>query len=492
MILEDTGLQQTLFNALEEEAPIENTQTAEEALINQFEIYSSHLRCLDAECFSNSAEDFEHLKHDLLRILRGQTAHLYCKEASGCTIGQCRLGNDHILVTPRLTASIAVQIGPCPSTKGVVVESGGCNSHATIIARAFNLPVVSQIPHLETTVPLDSIIVVDGDRGELVINPYVRTLAMYKKRQLKQSQNRLYISQPVPGLQVLADIDSPEDLEGVIKAGAEGIGLYRTEIEVLRRGGTLNEDEQFALYKQMISAMGGKPVYIRLLDLGSDKCPSLLKLPREENPALGCRGARLLLARPELLRSQARALARASQHGPIHIIYPMIISLDQFIELRALFQKMIMDLPSGKLYHGVMFEVPSAGLQCEEILEHADFGRIGTNDLTQYLFAVDRQDDYNRQATLFDQPALWSLIETISRAARKKRKPLSLCGELVNDPGYTGRIMSCRVQMVSIRPRQIAAIRAAASAYRRSKKRAGKQTAATVNGGTLPGLIQIN
>lgn len=474
MILEDTELQRTFFNML-----VEDTLTAEDVLINQFDIYSSHLRQVGEGYLSNRAEDLESLKFDLLRILHGCIVHLSCKKTSGCTIGQCKRGKDHILVAPRITANMAAQLGP--HTKGIVVEVGGGDSHAAIIARAFNLPMVSQIPHLETTVPLDSIIVVDGDSGALVINPCACTLAKYKKRQHSQSKNLLYTSQPVAGLQVLADIDSPADLKDVIKAGAEGIGTYRTEIEVLRRGRILNEDEQFELYKQTISAMGGKPVYIRLLDLGSDKCPPLLKLPHEGNPALGCRGARLLLLKPELLRSQARALARASRHGPVHIIYPMIISLDQFLELRAQLQNMINDLPAGTLYHGAMFETPSAGMQCEEILENADFGRIGTNDLTQYMFAVDRQDDYIRNSTLTDQPALWIMIEKIARAARRQQKPLSICGELVNNPGYTRRIMACNIQVVSTLPRLIAAVRAGALSTHRTNEGAIRPISARYN-----------
>jgi len=323
----------------------------------------------------------------------------------------------------------------------------------------------------------------------LIIHPGANTLAQYRKQPLRQAQIGRCTSQAVPGFQVLADIDGLADLDEAIKAGAEGIGLYRTEIEVLRCGRVLSEDEQAALYTQVVTSMYGKPVYIRLLDLGSDKSPPQLGLAREENPALGCRGARLLLDRPELLRSQARALARASMHGPIHIIYPMIISLHQFLELRTLLQTMITELSAGTLYHGVMFEVPSACLQCKDILDRADFGRIGTNDLTQYLFAVDRQDGYNGQIALFDHPALWMLINNVAQVARRKQKSLSLCGELVNDPGYTGRIMSCRVQMVSVRPRQIAAIRTAAATCSRTNNRVGKHNAPNVNGKNQPFLI---
>jgi phosphoenolpyruvate-protein kinase (PTS system EI component) len=245
-------------------------------------------------------------------------------------------------------------------------------------------------------------------------------------------------------------------------AKAEGIGLYRTELEFTAAGRLLSEDEQLDRYGAVVKAMDGHAVYFRLLDIGGDKPSPLFDFPCEENPSLGLRGARFLLARPDLLRAQARALARLSALRPVHVMYPMIVDLDQYRRLRQLFDEVTADVPRGRIYHGVMFEIPSACLQAREILEEVDFASVGTNDLVQYLFAVDRNNEAVAGDYSPDRPVFWRLLEDLARAAADAAKPLSICGEMAASPAYTHRLMELGIQTLSVSARHIPVVRRAA------------------------------
>jgi phosphotransferase system enzyme I (PtsI) len=209
--------------------------------------------------------------------------------------------------------------------------------------------------------------------------------------------------------------------------------------------------------------MDGQPVHFRLLDIGGDKPLTFLDIPQENNPYLGRRGARFLLARPELLKTQARTLARVSLLGLINVIYPMIVDLDQFVKLKNIFNQEIQDLPSGQINHGVMFEVVSACLQAKEILKVADFGTIGSNDLIQYLFAVDRNNDLVSWDYNPDRPVFWSLIDRIAKTAKELHRPISICGELAGDPKYIPKLMELGIRTVSVSSRLIPKVRLAAN-----------------------------
>jgi phosphotransferase system enzyme I (PtsI) len=249
----------------------------------------------------------------------------------------------------------------------------------------------------------------------------------------------------------------------VVAARAEGIGLYRTEMELLVEGRLLSETEQAARYTDVVRAMAGKPVYIRLLDFGADKAATCLDLSPQGDFRPGLRGAELLLACPELLHTQARALARASRHGPIHVIYPMIVGVNQFRELRVRFDEAVANLQPSGLRHGVLFEVPSACLEAQRILGLADFGCIGTNDLIQYLFAADRTNGVLSSDTCLEtESVLWRIIQGLSRAAKAAGKPMAICGELAGNPDLTRRVIQAGISAVSTSPSRIADVRRAA------------------------------
>lgn len=453
MILASSALQERLFEAIRNEH-----LSAESAVEDQLRRYQNQLQAMDIPYLRERVADIADMQRELLNRLRGVTPSLRCKDQAYCQIGQCRLGNDHILVASELTPSLTIEMDD--RTKGFIVEKGGRHSHAAILANALGLPAVSGIKELAQTIPLDARLFIDGTTGEVVLNPSDETLARHRDT-ARTDVRSLPVIEPVPGYQVMANIDCSGNIHEAVDAAAEGIGLYRTEMEMLAAGRLLTETEQEMRYSEVIRAMGDKPVYIRLLDIGADKAAPWLRLPQEDNPALGCRGARLLLSHSTLLQDQARALNRVAMQRPIHVIYPMIIDRDQFLKLRALFAAAIADMPRGRLWHGVMLEVPSACLQAWQLLEEADFGCIGTNDLVQYLFAVDRGSTDIEYEDLLDNPILWSLIEELAKVAREVGKPLSLCGELAGDPRFSRRIIEAGVTTISTNPRYIAAVRQA-------------------------------
>lgn len=451
MILEDSSLRQRLFAFIEQQG-----LDAERAVEKQLEQYQIQLQALETEYLRQRAADIAEIKQGLLDHLRQATPVLHCKDIAHCEIGECGIQNDHIVIASELTSHLLIEADY--HVKGFLVEKGGPHSHAAILARALGLPVISGIQNLHQIIPADARILLNGDIGKVILNPSARLLYC----RTRQTKPKPLASQPIPELRVMANIDSPADLQEALTVASEGIGLYRTETEALMKGRLLTEAEQEARYIKVVKTMAGRPVYIRLLDLGADKAAPWLKLPPEDNPALGCRGARLLLSRPEILKEQARALSRASVHGPIHVIYPMVTDQHQFRKLRALFDSALTGLPAKALLHGIMFEIPSACLQAGQLLKEIDFGCIGTNDLVQYLFATDRTGDPAEYDELLNHPVLWNLIEELARAARAVTKPLSLCGELGGNPHFTQKIIEAGIEAVSVNPKQVFMVRQAA------------------------------
>lgn len=433
--------------------------TAEAAVVATFNQFGSELQAATSGVIRERVCDIDELKNSVLTCLGNGCAYLNCEDSCFCRPGECRNGRDHILIATQFMPGAAISTGPY--TRGFVVEKGGPSSHAAILARMMGLPAVSGIPHVAEVLSTGRQLLIDGDAGKVYIDPSPETLEYYKDQQGRRGGTYTAVVPPVKGFGILADLERTDDIALALAVQAEGIGLYRSETEVLLKRRILSEDEQTERYSRLLDNFPG-PVYVRLLDLGADKAADWLDLPAEDNPALGCRGARLLLAQPALLQTQARALARASQKREIKVLYPMVHSVRQFLKLREIFDAAISDIPNARLSHGVMFEVPSACLEAPAFFDHVDFGRIGTNDLTQYLYATDRMSGVIEQDELFEQPALWTLIETVSRAAAAAGKPLSLCGELAASPKFIGRILRAGIAEISVCPRYIATLREAA------------------------------
>lgn len=454
LMLTDPAFQHAMFKTVEEEGC-----SASDAVTRELGQLKEQLAASDSEYLQQRVDDINEIEQGLLDYLNRVVTGRHCRESSDCSLTQCRLGNDHVLVSQELTASLPVQTDQ--HTVGFVIEKGGANSHGVILARALGRPAVGNIHDLPGRLPLETDILIDGDRGEVILNPSAATLDHYQLS-LQSRPVPVSVSEPVPRLKVMANIQQSDDVCEALAAGAEGVGLYRTEIELLVEGRLLSEDEQAARYSEVVKAMAGRPVCIRLLDLGADKTAHWLNASPQARSCSGQRGARLLLACPELLRNQARALVRASLHGPVHVLYPMIIDADQFLQLRALFDEAATDLNVGGLQHGVLFEIPSACLAAERILEVADFGCIGTNDLIQYLFAEERGNGQVYQRDIEFNDVLWTLIQSLAEAALKAGKPMAICGELAGNPTLTGKIIEAGIDTVSTSPSYIAKVRKAA------------------------------
>jgi phosphotransferase system enzyme I (PtsI) len=438
----------------------ENGYTAEQAVIAGLDSYKEQFALADSDYLRQRAADISEIQDALLGYLGQVDVCRRCRDASNCSSGKCKLGNDHILVGDEIPASLPIETDQ--HTIGFILEKGGPNSHAVILARALRCPVIGNIQNLSATIPVDAQILVDGDHGEVILNPSAETLAHYQVTSMGR-RHCVEASAPVPGLKVMANIGQSGDTGDALAAGAEGVGLYRTEMEMLVAGRLLSEMEQTTRYSEVLKTMSGRPVCIRLLDLGNDKTAQWLEATPQNKVSAGQRGARLLLARPELLRAQARALARASVHGTIHVLYPMISNVEQFVDLRALFEQAVADLQPSGLQHGVLFEVPAACLAARQLLQVADFGCIGTNDLIQYLFAADRCDSGSTDHSCFESGAvLWELIRELSLTAAQVGKPMAICGELAGNPALTERIMQCGITAISTSPSRIAKVRRAA------------------------------
>jgi phosphoenolpyruvate-protein kinase (PTS system EI component) len=454
MMLEDECFRQLLYEDI-----ATSGVDAGEALRNRFRECRTRLSSADTDYLQQRCADILELERGILNDLHGIDSCRLCKDTPDCHIDHCHLGNDHILVARTLTASLPIELDT--HTVGFLVERGSRTSHAVILARALRLPVVGNVRRLPEAVPLDSVLVVNGDTGEVILNPAQETLAELQRALAAQS-SAVSVQDPLPDFRVMANIGRVAEVEQALAAKADGIGLYRSEIEMLAEPRMPDATEQEARYRRLLEAMGERPVTVRLLDLGADKHADWLRHNRSPGPQ-GSRGARLLLACPELLHEQARALVRAAGRRPLQVLYPMVVDLDQFLCLRTLFESCVADLQPAALRHGVMFEVPSACLQARQLLEAADFGSIGTNDLIQYLFAGDRtcQDGLGEQC-FEHHGVLWQLLEELSRAARRTGKPLSICGELAGNPDLTRRIMDAGISMVSTGATQIAEVRRAA------------------------------
>jgi phosphotransferase system enzyme I (PtsI) len=441
---------------------IESMKLNTEAAVTRIlDVYESRLAEVDNEYLKERASDIGEIRRRLLDVLANINPSLQCGDQE-----HCQQGRDRIVVAEELTPSLTVDLDS-ERILGFVTERGGPTSHAAILARALGIPAVSGVQGIHGRISCGTELFLDGDSGEVIVWPADETIARVKSDRAVAVQI-VPPMEPVPQLAVMANISCAADVARAVEQKAEGIGLYRTEFEFFAAGRILSEQEQYHRYASVVQAMGGRPVYFRLLDIGGDKPAPFLDLPKEENPCLGFRGSRLLLGRTDLLRDQARALARASVHGPVDVMYPMIVDCRQFLLVKAVFQEAISDVPSGQLRHGIMFEVPSACLEARELLEEAEFASIGTNDLIQYLFAVDRNNELVAYDYTPDRPVFWSVLGHVAEAARATGRPVSVCGEAASNVDFLPRLVELGLRSVSVSPRFIPQLRKAAKRLKRA------------------------
>lgn len=332
---------------------------------------------------------------------------------------------------------------------GLVTAVGGANAHTAILARALGLPAVVGCGESVLSIPNGTFAILDGGAGSLTLSPDEAAIEQAKKAQEKANAARAESlrtahepARTTDGtlLHIMANIGGVADAEQAAATGADGVGLLRTEFLFLERQSPPTEDEQFEVYRAIATALGDKPVIVRTLDIGGDKPLPYLSVPDEQNPFLGQRGIRLCLARPDILRTQLRAILRASVHGNLKIMFPMITTLSDFSAARAMVDEIRAELDVKPVEIGMMVEVPAAAVMADVFARHVDFFSIGTNDLTQYTLAMDRTNQAVAGQADGLHPAVLRLIETTVRAAHAHGKMVGVCGELAADP-HAGPIL---------------------------------------------------
>ncbi|PXW93076.1 phosphoenolpyruvate--protein phosphotransferase [Streptohalobacillus salinus] len=352
-----------------------------------------------------------------------------------------------VIIAEDLTPSDTAQLNK-QFVKGFTTNIGGRTSHSAIMARSLEIPAVVGTKTVTEDVKDGDIVVVDGMDGEVIINPTEEQLATYKQKQVdfeKQKEiwaklkNEPTLSKDNTHVELVANIGTPNDVEGVLNNGGEGVGLYRTEFLYMGNSDFPTEDEQFEAYKSVLDQMGDKPVVVRTLDIGGDKELSYLDLPKEMNPFLGFRAIRLCLERDDIFRTQLRALLRASVYGNLKIMFPMIATLDEFRQAKALLLEEKANLKgegvdvSDDIEIGIMVEIPSTAVIARQFAKEVDFFSIGTNDLIQYTMAADRM---NEQVSYLYQPyhpAILTLVNNVIEAAHAEGKWAGMCGEMAGD-----------------------------------------------------------
>ena len=355
-----------------------------------------------------------------------------------------------------------------------ISEMGGTTSHAAIMARAKGIPYIANVPFNLLKQIKDCFLIVDGCSGEIIINPSEETLTKYREQQ--KQLNHLMIELEREGsfpietfdgynIKLFANVEMVQDVELVHRYGCNGVGLFRSEYILVPQNGYPNEEEQFLIYKSLVTKMNGLPITIRTFDIGGDKYHQFHELQNEINPLLGCRAIRFLLKEKHLFKTQLRAILRSSYFGNLSILFPMISNLSELIESKRLLNEAKEELEkegknvSDSIRIGSMIEVPSAAIISDFIAKECDFLSIGTNDLIQYSLAVDRSNQSLHKLYNPTHPSILRLIRWIVRSAHQSKIPVVLCGEMAADPRFTALLLGLGIHEFSVTARYLPVIK---------------------------------
>lgn len=453
MMLEDDDFNDSIKNMIEAQKV-----NAEYAVASTGDNFSLMFSQMDDEYFQARSADIKDIAERVVRILQG-------KNADG-DLGDVPV----ILAAKDLAPSETVQMDKS-KLLGFVTELGSSNSHTAILARTMNIPALIGIPVSEEM--NGKMAVIDGVKGELIVEPDEELLASYQEKKREEERQRELLLQlkgkedvTLDGkkIRLYANIGSVGDVARVLANDADGIGLFRSEFLYLEKDTFPTEEEQFQAYRTVAETMAGKKVIIRTLDIGADKQADYFNLDHEENPAMGYRAIRICLDRPEIFKTQLRALLRASAYGNIGIMYPMIISVNEVLQAKKYVEEIKAELdekgiPYGDVEQGVMIETPAAVMISAQLAREVDFFSLGTNDLTQYTLAIDRQNA--KLDNIYDShhPAVLEMIRMTVENGHKENCWVGICGELGADTTLTETFLKMGVDELSVSPGSVLPIR---------------------------------
>ncbi|HAU5150495.1 phosphoenolpyruvate-protein phosphotransferase [Clostridioides difficile] len=431
LVLEDPELIGSAIDKIKTE-----NVNAEYALNEIKEMFVSMFESMDNEYMKERAADIKDVTNRILRHILGIKV-----------VDLSALSEEVVLIVHDLTPSDTATMNK-KMVLGFLTDIGGRTSHTAIMSRTLEIAAIVGLNDITSKVKDGDFVVFNGDTGEVIVNPDKETINKYTELKAKYEDERkaLQLLKGKPSVtldgkhvELAGNIGTPNDIEGLIKNDAEGVGLYRTEFLYMDRDSFPTEEVQYEAYKAVLEGMDGKPIVIRTLDIGGDKELSYLNMEPEMNPFLGYRAIRLCLDRKDIFKTQLRALYRASVHGRLRIMFPMISSLEELLQAKEVVKEVLAELDSeGVAYAkdveiGMMIEVPSAAVISDVLAKHVDFFSIGTNDLIQYTCAVDRMNQ--KISYLYNQfnPAVLRLIKTVIDNAHKEGKWAGMCGESAGD-----------------------------------------------------------
>jgi phosphotransferase system enzyme I (PtsI) len=422
---------------------------------------SEYFRALENELFAQRAYDYEDVGQRMLAHLSGNS-----------TLDLDKLSPKSIPVIHNATPSLVIGFFN-KGVKGFCTQHGSHTSHCAILAKSMGITYITGIASLLSSVKDGDNLLMDGNQGVLFINPDSSVLKKYDEIISKEESNKKRLQEFVKQDSITLDqqrvtlsvnMELPEEIELIKKLNVDSIGLFRTEFLYLENDLLPTEEEQFKIYSYVLENMKGKPVTIRTMDLGGDKFVGL-QSETERNPYLGCRGIRFSLQHPHLLKTQIRALLRAGRYGNLKVMFPMINDLSDYRNAMKIVSESRLELSqekitfSDKIMFGAMIEVPSAAITSDELAEECDFFSIGTNDLTQYTVAVDRNNE--GIAHLFNPhhaAVLRLMVATLNNAV-KKNIPVSICGEIASSTKYIPLLLKLGFRDLSVNPRLVAEIK---------------------------------
>ena len=456
MMLEDLDYLESIENIIRSQEV-----NAEYAVATTADNFAQMFASMDDAYMQGRAADVKDVSERVLDILCGVSA------------GVKEMTEPCIIAADDLAPSETVQLDKS-KVLGFATMYGSANSHTAILARTMNIPAVIGLGETLSSQYDGKMAVIDGFTGILYVDPDEETLArmqekrakdLEQKELLNQLKGKENVTRSGQKINVYANIGNVSDLGAVLKNDAGGIGLFRSEFLYLENSTFPTEEQQFAVYKQVAESMGGKKVIIRTLDIGADKQVDYFNLDKEENPALGYRAIRICLTRPEIFKTQLRALYRAAVYGNLSIMFPMIISVSEVKKIKEIIAQVQAELKAEGIPYkedvelGVMIETPAAVMISRELAKEVDFFSVGTNDLTQYTLAIDRQNQ--KLDTFYDphHPAVLAMIKMAADNAHAEGKWIGICGELGADLELTEEFLKMGLDELSVSPALVLPLR---------------------------------